>query len=50
MPNSRTYELLNQLDQLTARTLEIERIAHNLTAELIRLQQTIADIERSVEE
>lgn len=49
MPSNRTYELLNQLDQLTARIIEIERIAHDLTAELIRIQQCIAETERSTD-
>lgn len=49
MPSNRTYELLNQLDQLTARVIEIERIAHDLTGELIRIQQSIAETERSTD-
>lgn len=47
MPSNRAYEVLNQLDQLAARAIEIEQIAHNLTVELVNIQQTIAEIERS---
>lgn len=50
MPSSEIYQILNRLDQLTARTIEIEQTAHNLTAELINLQQSIAQLERSTEE
>ena len=47
MLSNHTYEVLNQLDQLAARAIEIERIARNLTVELVNIQQTIAEIERS---
>ena len=50
MPSSEIYKILNQLDQLTVQTIKIEQAAHNLTAELINLQQSIANLERSTEE
>lgn len=50
MPNNCTYELLNRLDQLTAQTIKIEQTAHNLTSELINIQQSIAQLERSTKE
>ena len=49
MPSNETYQILNQLDQLTARAIEIERIAHNLSIKLVNAQQAFADFERSTE-